>query len=79
LGDGGLEEGGAGLESAYQGCYYNVSVFTFSFNYSGIFDFSDNANPVAHIIVSVIGNGQTCPDSDLPLKTRTLGTATDTC
>ena len=62
----------------------NVSVFAFSFNYSGIFDFSDNANPDAHIIVSVIGNGQTCPDSDLPLKTRTqasvltLGTATDT-
>jgi hypothetical protein len=48
-----------------------ITTFAFTFKSAGIFDFVDKANKDLHLVISVIGNGQQCPDPDIPLRTRT--------
>lgn len=49
----------------------NITTFAFTFTEAGIFDFVDNADNDLHFIISVIGDGEQCPDPDIPLRTRT--------
>lgn len=49
----------------------NVTIFAFTFLIPGIYDFVDSYNSDKHILVSVIGDGDVCPDEDIPLRTRT--------
>ena len=48
-----------------------ISTFAFTFTQKGIYDFVDNVDPSKHMVVSVMGDGEQCPDSNIPLRTRT--------
>lgn len=49
----------------------SISTFAFTFTDSGVYDFVDNSDSSMHIIISVIGKGQMCLNSDIPLRSRT--------
>ena len=49
----------------------NITIFAFTFSTQGIYNFADSNNSDSHIIIGVMGDGQQCPDPDVPIRTRT--------
>ena len=49
----------------------DITTFAYTFTQQGIYDFVDSGNSDKHVIISIIGSGQQCPDSDIPIRTRT--------
>lgn len=48
-----------------------TTVFAFTFTEQGIYDITDSSDSDQHIIISVMGTSQQCPDPTIPIQTRT--------
>ena len=70
------------LDSLMQSSNSNITYFAYTFIQQGIYDFLDSTSSNMHMVISVVGAGQQCPDANIPIKTRTesslltLGTQT---
>ena len=62
----------SGLDSLMQSSTSNITIFIYTFTVQGVYDFLDSSNSNLHMIISVMGSGQQCPDPDVPVKTRTI-------
>lgn len=59
------------LASLMDSASSSITIFAYTFQEQGIYDFVDSDNSDLHMIISVMGSGQQCPDSDIPIRTRT--------
>ncbi|OMJ93310.1 hypothetical protein SteCoe_3776 [Stentor coeruleus] len=59
------------LASLMDSASSSITIFAYTFQEQGIYDFIDSSTSDLHMIISVMGSGQQCPDSDIPIRTRT--------